>query len=346
MVEDQAKALANVTDECPPWAPTVATLYWLWSPTRWHVPHWEKVWARIRPLVDGLGSLPAIKLTPLVWSEHLARRKLSGLKDITLNIELQRAKELLNWAVNHRLIKFNPLASAKGEKVILHRETWLSPDQIERLLIAAESVVDERLPEGDDDGYRSKALRALILCWHDSMMRVGESLSIRRDRIGGDGMVKLFASETKGGRGRTLFLTPRTLEAIADVPPDPGSPFVFSRNGSRLHERTVWYWWSKARKKAGVDIHAAPGELRVRRHDIRASGASTADEAGARATAIRDTLGHRHIATTEKYLRSEKAENARAVAEKMSEVAERFGPKKARRVGAARGNRPNLSRIS
>lgn len=346
VVEDQAKALANVTDDVPNHAPTLATLYWLWAPTRWHEPHWSTAWNRIVPLIDALGDLKAMKLTPLVWEEHRARRRQAGLKDITLNVELMRAKELLRWAVNHRLIKYSPLASAKGEKVLLHRETWLKPEQIEKLLIAAEDVVDDRLAEGDDDGFRAKVLRACILCWHDAMMRVGESLSIRRDRIGGDGRVQLYASETKGRKQRTVFLTPRTLEAIEAIPVDPGSPFVFSRDGKRLHERTVHYWWAKAREKAGVDMYVAPGEQRVRRHDIRASGASTADEAGARATAVRDTLGHRHLATTEKYLRSEQAENARHAAEKMVEATERFGPKKARRAGTSRGNRTNLGRFS
>lgn len=342
VVEDQAKALANVTDDVPTHAPTLACLYWLWSTTKWHEPSWYVCWKRIVPLINAIGDMPAMKLTPLAWSEHRSRRKDAGLKDITLNIELYRAKELLNWAVSHRLIKYNPLATAKGEKTIMHRETWLTPDQIERLLVAAEDVVDERLPEGDDDGFRGKALRALILLWHDSMLRVGESLSVRRDRIGGDGMLKLYASETKSKKARTVFLTPRTIEAIAEVPSDPGSPFVFSRNGSRLHERTVWHWWAKARKKAGVDANTAPGELRVRRHDIRASGASTADEQGARLTAIRDAMGHTHVATTEVYCRSKQADNARHVAEKMTEVAERLGPKKAR----PRQKRPNLSRFS
>src|SRR6185437_8332885 len=82
---------------------------------------------------------------------------------------------------------------------------------------------------------------------------------------------------------------------------------------------------------AGVDSNAAPGDVRVHRHDLRASGASTADENGARATALRDAMGHSFLATTEIYLRSGQAENARTVATVMHNAtgSSRRGPRMA-----------------
>ena len=58
-VRDQARALAELTDECPPWAPSLAIVYWLWAETRRGLPGWRLTWNRIRPLIDSLGSLPA-----------------------------------------------------------------------------------------------------------------------------------------------------------------------------------------------------------------------------------------------------------------------------------------------
>src|SRR6185437_13101848 len=76
---DQAKAIAELTDECPPWAPSVAIVYWLWSDACRAKRSWRLVWARIVPLVSAVGDLPAPNLAPLVWEHHRARRKALGL---------------------------------------------------------------------------------------------------------------------------------------------------------------------------------------------------------------------------------------------------------------------------
>ncbi|HEX3905577.1 MAG TPA: site-specific integrase, partial [Polyangia bacterium] len=163
-------------------------------------------------------------------------------------------------------------------------------------------------------------------------------------RIGENGRVELSARETKGNKRRTIFLTPRTLEAIDELPAaNPSNPFVFAdpdpphplaKNQSEkprpIHQRRLHYWFRSLCVLAGVDSRAAPGDNQIRPHDLRASGATTADENGARPSAIRDALGHAFIATTQIYLRSEKAGNALSVARVIASVTDvRRGPKKA-----------------
>lgn len=337
IARDQAKAIAELTDECPPWAPTVATIYWLYGPTRWSEENWPRVWNRLVPVVNELGALPAAKLTPEVWDRHISVRKTQVIpvvgrppKDATLNLELGRAKEMLRWAVSNKYLKYNPLQPAKKLRTVTRRETWLPVDQVELLLIAADDVVDKRKSDGEDDGLRAKLLKAFVLCCHDSMLRAGEALNIRRRGIGEDGRVEVASRETKNRRRRTVFLTPRTIEAIGSIPDDESCPYVFARGGVRIGQRGMAYWFREACNIAGVDAMAAPGEERIRAHDLRASGASTADELGARATAIRDGLGHASLSVTEHYLRSAKAENARAVTTVMATIADspRRGPKR------------------
>jgi integrase len=331
VIRNQARALAEFADDAPPWAPSLAIVYWLYGPTRWHEPSWPHVADRLRPLVNSIGDLPAQKLNPLAWGQHLARRRTeitprgAPPKDHTLNIELMRAKEMLNWAVANRMVKFNPLAAAKGIATDPRRYTALPPTDIDRLLAAADDVVDRRRGEGDDDGFRARALRAFVLACHDSMLRLGEARALRHDRIGGDGRVEL--ARTKGGKRRVVFLTPRTLGAIGQLPRDRVSPYVFTRGGEMLSTKTLARWFRSLCELTGMDAKVYPGDVRVRPHDLRASGATTADEHGARPTAIRDALGHRSLATTEIYLRSAPAENSRHVADVMSRV----GPKKVNR---------------
>ena len=315
VAQDQAKALADLTDDVGPAPPSLSIVYWLYGPTRWSTRSWLSEQARLKPLLRHLGDLPAARLTPLAWSQHAARRKMEPdhrgnfPADVLLNQELGRAKQLLSWAVANRLCKYNPLSAAPRIKAVSRRETWLPLGDIDRLLAACDDVVDKRLEEGDDDGMRAKALRALVLCLHDSMLRFMEAAGMRRERIGQDGRVELAGRDVKGGRRRTIFLTPRTLEAIAAL---PVHDFVFSDGEERLRPRRLRYWFRDLCRVAGVDSLVAPGENRVRPHDLRASGATTADEHGAGATAIRDALGHRSLSTTAVYLRSGQADNARA----------------------------------
>lgn len=344
-VRDQAKTLRAVTDEESDTAPTLACLYWLWGPSRWHEPQWPRIAARLRPVLADIGDLFWWKATPMVWDAHRARRRVEPsartgrpVSESMLNRELERAKEMLDWAVRNRLIRFNPLKSAKAVPTVSRRETWLPPAEIDKLLDACEFVKDDRLRNRRDDGLRAKVLRAFVLACHDSMLRPTEARTLLRDRIGSDGRVELAARQTKGRKRRIIFLTPRTLKAIADLPVDDRCPYVFNECGKVIHDKRLDNWFRKLCKMAGVDALAAPGDVRVHRHDLRASGASTADENGARATAIRDALGHSFLATTEIYLRSEQAKNAKTVADVMKtatgsgrrnpHTAPRRGPKK------------------
>jgi integrase len=339
IARDQAKALAELTDECPPWAPSVAIIYWKYSETCWARPNWPRIWNRLLPFVTAFGEAPAMKISPAMWDAHRGRRKAEiiprkgrGPKDTTLNRELERAKEMFDWAVENKLIKYNPLRPAKAITTVTRRETCLPPADVDRMLAATDDVVDRRRAPGDDDGFRARAMRAFVLCLHDSMLRPGEARNIIRDRIGADGRVEVASRESKSKARRSVFLTPRTLEAIAEVPRDLDCPYVFARDGKRLDMRRLHHWFRQLAEVTGVDALAAPGDERLHPHDLRASGATTADENGARATAIRDALGHKRLATTEIYLRSAQVESARSVAKVIVAATEpRRGPRRAGR---------------
>lgn len=328
-VSNQARALMELTEDVPPWAPSLAIIYWLYGPTRWGTKSWITEQNRLKPLIRHFGDLKAAKLTPAVWAQYIAQRRLEPHRkgpapaDFLLNLELGRAKQLLTWGVSNNLLKFNPLLHCKALRAVCRRETWLPLSDVDRLLDACDTVVDRRLPEGDDDGLRAKCLRAYVLMCHDSMLRPGEAANLARGRIGTGGRVELASRTTKGAKRRTVFLTPRTLESIQALPQADGRVFPVTR-------RQLSYWFRALCEAAGVDALAAPGEGRIRAHDLRASGATTLDEKGVGATAIRDAMGHSQVSTTEIYLRSEKASNAYRATEKMTEVTDgRIGPKRA-----------------
>src|SRR6185437_3103873 len=228
IARDQAKALAELTDECPPWAPSLAIVYWRYGPTRWSEPHWKGIANKLRHLLRDVGALPAPKLTPMVWEDHRARRRTEFTifgrppTEGVLNNELAEAKAVLNWAVDNKMLKYNPLATARAVKTVVSRETWLPPADVDRLLASCPRLVNEVRPTRDD-GWRASVIRGFVLCLHDSMLRFNEARSIRWDRIGPDGRVELGARQTKGKKRRTVFLTPRTLLALEEIPREPGN---------------------------------------------------------------------------------------------------------------------------
>lgn len=339
--EDQAHSIAELTGAEPGAAPSVACVYWLYAPTRWHGKSWKKERSRLMPFVSAMAEMPANLVTPLVWDQHRERRKTAITRtgthvcDHTLNIELGYAKTMLSWAVSRDMIRRNALLAAKRVKTKSQRETALSAAEVDRLLDIADDIVDERLCPGDDDGQRAALLRAFVLCCFDSMLRFNEARLLRRDRIGPGGVVGLLASETKSERPRSIVLTPRTLDALAAIRSIDGLPYFFvsTVSASVIGENTLRGWFRRACEKAGLDRFVVPRDKQLRVHDLRASGATVADQAGARPKAIQDALGHASIATTARYIRSGRDANAQQIADVMvkATAGARRGPKRARK---------------
>ncbi len=249
-VADQAKTLAAVTSECPPDAPSLAICYSFWAQARNGERCWRRmIWSRITPLISDLGDLPAPLMTPLAWDEHRARRRRQKTKtgappcEAVLNIELLYAKQLLSWSVERGLIKRNPLAAARRVRTLSQRETYLTADDVEKLLTAADDIVDGRRADGDDDGNRAAMLKGFMLACFDSMLRFEEARHLRVDRISEDGSVELLASETKSKRNRFVQLTPRTMEAIARIKRARGTAYIFARATGRLVGGTAIRGW-------------------------------------------------------------------------------------------------------
>lgn len=336
----QARLISTLGSEVDPSAPSLAIVWWLYSQVRGHEKSFKHIWWRIYPLIRRLGDLPAPELNAVVWERHRSVRRTEPDHrgncpiEYTLNVELQRTKEMLDWAVENDMLKFNPLKPAKNVKTQCGRETRLKQADVGGLLKACEQLRDTRKREEHDDGWTALRMKAFILCCFDSMLRFNEARHLRRDIIGADGTYNLSRTTTKGGKPRTVVLTPRTLEAIALLPTAPNTHYVFASldTGKLLGQTYFRRWFRQACKRCGIDARCEPGDKQIVIHHLRHAGASEADEAGARPGAIKDALGHSRLATTEKYLHREKTESARHVAEKMVAAAvakPRLPPKRA-----------------
>lgn len=332
-VAHQARLLENLAPETHPAAPSVNCVYFLFAPAHWREPSWRLHWQRLQPSLRGLGTMPAPEVTAIAWSRHLAARRNEEQRgggtpcDGTLNTELARLKAMLDWAVENRMIDFNPLRPAKRVKTRDRRETRLSPADIDQLLLEAEELRDHRLAEGDDDGLRSKMLQAAALLWHDTMMRPKEARHLRRSWIQPNGDYRIPREHTKTDAGeRTVTLTERTIEAIKAIPAQEGSDYVFTNptTGKLLSYHTFRRWFRWTCKNGRLDAKAAPRDKCLTPHMLRHAGATTADAAGVRPGALSTVLGHADLRSSARYIHREGVESAHHVAEAM----ERAPPKK------------------
>jgi integrase len=147
-------------------------------------------------------------------------------------------------------------------------------------------------PKGADtprpaNPFAIAAIRFLML----SGFREQEALSLRWDSIDfARGLATL--SDSKNGRSVRNLGAP-ALALLSELPRDEARPYVFPGrvSGARLVE--IKRVWEAVREEASLSD--------VRLHDLRHSFASVAASGGASLPLIGALLGHRNVATTQRY---------------------------------------------
>ena len=333
LVEQIAAAVAaRLGGAAPRTAVTLRQVYEAYEEIRRGERCWIYLRAKLAPLVRLLGDLPAQDLTPKRWAGfRAARLRETARKDqppsvATLNLELARAKTMLSWAAEEEqgFISVNPLREAKRQKQKPPRRTWLTEDDLQRLLGAGPR------------GRRARQMfRAWVLIQADTGLRFNEARKIRRDRVRevDDGGCIAHIPDTKNGRAHVVGLTQRAWEALQAIPQCLGSPYYFANpnNRGKLYcVSTMWRWFRMAAEACQLDSVVADGEIRVRPHDLRRSAATNAHNRGASLLEVQDMLNHSNPGITSQYVQRTQA-NAIKIARLMSDGAERErrGPQRA-----------------
>lgn len=191
------------------------------------------------------------------------------------------------------------------------RERFLTHDEFQRLGEALERAEREGLRPAPEDRKRPKskatekhrpkkwdvpkpaapqavaALRLLAL----TGCREGEILSLRWDAVDLErGFLRL--ADTKTGKSVRPLGAP-ALAFLAELPRDPASPYVFPGTDPSRHFASLAHTWRAVRHAARLDG--------VRLHDLRHSFASVSALGGDSLLLTRDLLGHKNIATTQRY---------------------------------------------
>lgn len=270
-------------------------------------------WARFLGWLGARASQPVTTVTSALvaeyrrWLEQQVKpgREAKRLKSATVNREVAAIRAWWRWLRDVEeglgLTLHDLILTPRKESKKLPRA--LTDDEQRRVLDAVSPAVYRQLFE-------------LLL---ETGLRFTEGIDLRVDEVDlGDGVVIL---SERGPDGKRLLVKSEHAERtipLTDAAERILRPLVEGRNDAEGHvwpaklrrENGIRSAWNRARKKAGV-----VGRI----HDLRHTFGVALADSGASAAAIRDTLGHADIGTSDRYLRAKASrERARRLAEALN----------------------------
>lgn len=194
------------------------------------------------------------------------------VKPRTVNRELDTLKSLFARAVEWGYLKVHPGEGVKKLKFQQRPPTYLTSEQLEKLLAACEEpYLYTFVALGGHTGMRKGEL--LRLKWSD--------IDFKRREI--------TVRQAKNNEFRVIPMNQRIAEALQRHPRHLNSDLVLARPDGEAY-RDLRDSFESAQRRAGL--------ARIRIHDLRHSFASNLVCAGASLAVVRELMGHRDIKTT------------------------------------------------
>jgi integrase len=256
---------------------------------------------RVTSAFPTLLSRPLAGLTGFQLEQWRAGRRAVGIKDTTINRDLNALRSVLSKAVQWGVLSEHPMRTVRNAKVdTIGRLRYLSDDEEQRLrgVLAAR---DEATHHGDH-------MVPVVLLALNTGLRRGELLALTWDAVDLVGaLLTVKGSSAKSGRTRRV---PLNVEAIAVlrawrlegwVP--TGLVFAGRDGGRMVSLKTAWKTIATAAKLKDF-----------RFHDLRHTFASRLVQAGVDLNTVRELLGHADLTMTLRYAHLAPGDLAAAVA--------------------------------
>ncbi len=145
--------------------------------------------------------------------------------------------------------------------------------------------------------------RCLLALMYVSGARVSEICNLRWRDVQVDGTAGVLSIFGKGGKERSVRLTPRSWLMLEPLRSDASpSDYVFRTRTGKVDTSTVWRIMRAAAQRAALEQRPSP-------HWLRHAAASHALSRGASLALVRDTLGHSSISTTSVYVHARPSES-------------------------------------
>jgi integrase len=233
------------------------------------------------------------KNAPAVWTKKGGERR-EKLRSVgSVNREFRLLSRILRLAVDSGDAVDNPCRKVRILKGEQHRTRYLLPDEEERLM----SVLDDR----------RAPLRDMVVLAINTGLRVGEVLKLKTEHVDFHRDV-LYIKGTKTDEDREVPLndvTRQLLTGLVDRSQESDNEHVFINPRTGARYVTIKTAWGNACRRAGIK------DLRF--HDLRHTFGTRAADAGVPLNAIRDVMGHKSTAMTERYAHATDEGKRRAV---------------------------------
>lgn len=250
---------------------------------------------RARSFFDTM--MPAKQVRPFHIAEYLTERA-KGVAPRTVEKDRTTLHTVFEWAVNHELVRVNPVKPTDAPKVDGRDPIILTDGELDKLLAAC----------GND------TIRLYVLTLADTGMRSkSEANWLRfRDVKLDDGFVwiegKRKGRRNKGGKARWCPMEPRLIEAMREH---------FARTRLKLYhgKRTEWVFHhehDRYRAPAGTRVKSLYQAVKnaavraklpkdFRPHDLRHRRITTWLAEGRDVVKVKEAVGHADLATTMGY---------------------------------------------
>jgi integrase/recombinase XerC len=233
------------------------------------------------------------------YLHHLGKRNIGRA---STKLQFSALRSFYKFLIRQRLVESSPIKSVTVQKLPQRLVQFLTPKQMEALLIAPFDL----LPRDDK---RKASQTAKVLCWRDVAvletiyscgLRISELCGLQAGDI--DRSEKLVRVKGKGKKEREVPIGEVALKAIADYwrllpkQPEGDCPVFLARaKGIRaVSPRSLQLRLKRYLKIAGLEPTLTP-------HKLRHSYATHLLEAGADLRSVQELLGHEHLATTQIY---------------------------------------------
>lgn len=244
-------------------------------------------------LSEHLGAPPALAalggLSAADFRAFLARRAAIPVKRTSLARELSVLRSFFRFLERRGLAATGALAALRSPRL---PQGLPKPLTVEDALAAVDAV--GALAREAWEGRRDVAVLMLL---YGCGLRVSEALGLRR---GEAPLSETLTVRGKGGRQRPVPVLPAVRAAVADYlaacpwPLAPEGPLFVGARGGPLNPRQVQRRMAALRPLLGLPATATP-------HALRHSFATHLLGAGGDLRAVQELLGHKSLATTQRY---------------------------------------------
>ncbi len=240
---------------------------------------------------------------------YLAQKARDGLAPASRARRLSAARGLMQYLMRRELLDDDPLAGLRGPKQNQGLPSFLSREEISRLL--------ETPPDHTDLGLRDRAMLEMM---YGAGLRASEITTIGVGQI--QFQVGCLMVRGKGNKERIVPLHQLALDRLGAYLEGPRARLLAGRppreevflnaRGGALSRMGLWKILSKHVTAAGITTHVSP-------HTLRHTFATHLLEGGADLRSVQLMLGHADISTTQVY--------THVTTKRLAEVHSRYHPR-------------------